>query len=72
MENCLRDLKAWHNDPTTANLRFHALECIRALGYDMGLLEHAVQSPQNSVIPAAESRGNCLLPYPFQEIAMHT
>lgn len=61
--NSLRDLKAWRNDPTTANLHFHALECIRALGYNMGLLGNAVQSPQNSVIPTAESRGNCLLPY---------
>jgi hypothetical protein len=57
------DSNVWLRDPTNASLRFHALECVRALGYNWGLLPPAVQSPKGVNVGNSEERGNCLLPY---------
>ncbi len=59
----VNDPKVWSSDPTNASLRFHALECIRALGYDWGLLPPAIASSNSVNLGGAELRGNCLLPH---------
>jgi len=59
----VNDPKAWASDPTNASLRFHALECIRILGYDWGLLAPAIQSVTTLGVGYPEPRGNCLLPH---------